>query len=138
MGPKSLVSEQIESGAKFLFEFQKKYGPLSAAFWMKPEDTRSEYLYVGSEKITDENFVVAYREVGRIVRELEDPWLDVSYIRLIYGDERLTEVVRNIYAVPVHVKKGKWLFDTPLGSSLAEEAYFYPLPIPEPVLQKVD
>jgi hypothetical protein len=60
-----LVDEQIEVGAQFLSEFCK-YRPVQSAFWYKDSDEGEWYLYVASDQITDDNFDVAYEEVGRV------------------------------------------------------------------------
>ena len=43
-----LVIEQIDAGARFLAEFEKKI-PVMAAFWLKASEEGSWYLYVASE-----------------------------------------------------------------------------------------
>ena len=56
-----LVSEQIDAGARFLYEFQKHL-PLQSAFWLKDSEQGGWYLYLASEQITDENFDLVYEK----------------------------------------------------------------------------
>ena len=62
----------IDAGARFLGEFEK-YNPVQNAFWLKESDEGEWSLYVASDKITDDNFDVAYGEVLRIAGEFATP-----------------------------------------------------------------
>jgi hypothetical protein len=90
MGQGSLVNEQIEAAARFLREFEK-YALVQAAFWLKESDSENWFLYVASDQITDDNFDLAYGEVARITRALQDPWFDPFQVKVIGIDDPLAQ-----------------------------------------------
>ncbi len=90
-----LVIEQIDAGARFLIEFQK-YVPIQAAFWVKDSEEGEWNLYVLSNKITDDNFDVAYGEVLRISGRLRDAWLDPFQVKLIGAEDPLAKAALDI------------------------------------------
>ena len=59
------MSEKIDAAVRFLREFQN-YAPIQTAFWLKDTEEGVWFLYVASPRITDDNFHLAYSEVGRI------------------------------------------------------------------------
>src|SRR3954471_24639647 len=85
-----LVIDQIDAGARFLGAFQK-YTPVQAAFWLKEGDEGGWSLYVASDKITDDNFDVAYGEVLRIAGEPRHPPFDPFQVKLIGADDPLAK-----------------------------------------------
>jgi hypothetical protein len=126
-----LVSEQINSGARFLAEFQK-YRPVQSAFWLKDGDEGAWYLYVASEQITDDNFDVAYREVGQVADTLRDPEFDVFRVKVIGTDHPLAQAVLDLRR---HYP-GRTRFHLDgrrIGIVSVEELYLYPSPVPAPV-----
>lgn len=126
-----LVTEQIEAGAKFLAEFGK-YVPVQAAFWLKDSEGGEWYLYVASERITDDNFDRAYGEVARITDELQDPNFDPFQVKVIGAEDRLARAARE-YQRRFPGKTPPRLRDDIFGGIHVEQAYFYPLPIPASV-----
>jgi hypothetical protein len=123
-----LVTERIEAGARFLREFEK-YAPVSAAFWLRQSERRFWHLYVASDKITDDNFDLSYGEVVRITRQLRDPWLESSRVKVINTDDPAAQEAlarQRLYpgrALPR-------VYDTFFGNVMADEVYIYPLPLP--------
>jgi len=87
----ALVREQIDAGARFLAEFHRSY-PVQLAFWLKNEEGHW-YLYIASDRISDNNFDVAYGEVVRIARALQDPWFDAMQVKVLGTDEPLAKAV---------------------------------------------
>src|ERR1700676_5368738 len=127
MDPSPLVNDQVEAGARFLAEFQK-YVPVKAAFWLKDSDEREWYLYVASDQITDDNFDVAYGEVGRIAGELRDPLFDVFQVKVLGADDPLAKAASEIngrYARPVATR----FHDKMFGGLAVEEGFIYPSPM---------
>jgi hypothetical protein len=125
-----LVIDQIDAGARFLGEFQK-YTPVLAAFWLKESDEGEWNLYVASDKITDDNFDVAYGEVIRISGELRDPLFDPFQVKLIGPDDPLAKAALDIhrrYPGRVATRFHSKVF----GGLQVEEGYIYPSPIPVP------
>jgi hypothetical protein len=125
-----LVIDKIDAGARFLGEFQK-YMPVQAAFWLKESDEKEWWLYVASDKITDDNFDVVYGEVFRIAGELRDPLFDPFEVKLLGADDPLAKAALDIHrrfparmATRFHGKM--------FGGLLVEEGYIYPSLIPVP------
>ncbi len=123
-----LVIDQIDAGARFLGEFEK-YNPVQNAFWLKESDEGEWSLYVASDKITDDNFDVAYGEVLRIAGELRDPLFDPFQLKLIGANDPLAKAALDIHRrypgrVATHFN-GKVF-----GDLEVQELYIYPSPIP--------
>ncbi len=121
-----LVNEQLEAGGRFLDEF-RKYAPVQAAFWLKDGDEGLWFLYVASDQINDDNFDLAYREVGRIDRELLDPWFDVFRVKVIGTDDPLGKAVLDLIR-QYGSKRPIRLYGTTLGGRSVDELYVYPSP----------
>jgi hypothetical protein len=122
----SLVSRRIEAGARFLGEFQK-YLPVRDAFWLKESDESDWILYVASDKITDDNFDVAYGEVARIAGEMRDPWFDPFRVKLIGKDAPLARAaagIRRPYPGPIPTHFSGSTF----GGVAVDDVFFYPAP----------
>jgi hypothetical protein len=127
MGQEPLVSEQIEAGASFLREFQK-YAPVQAAFWLKESEDGPWYLYVASDRITNENVDAGYGEVVRITGSMRDPWFDPTYVKLIGSDERKAKAAAELQ----RRYPGRFplrFHDQAFGGVSVEEGYIYP-PLP--------
>jgi hypothetical protein len=121
-----LVTDQIDAGAKFLGAF-KKHTPVQNAFWLKDSDDGEWSLYVASDKITDDNFDVAYGEVVRIASELQDPFFDPFQVRLIGADDPLAKAASGIRQR--YPGRGVRLQGKVFGDFPACELYLYPSPI---------
>ena len=120
----ALVIDQIDAGARFLDEF-KKYIPVTTAFWLKESDEGEWSLYIASDKITDDNFDVAYGEVLRIAGKLRDPLFDPFQVKLIGADDPLAAAALDItrrYPGPVATRFHGRVF----GGLPVEEVYVYP------------
>jgi len=125
-----LVTEQIEAGARFLREFHKSY-PVKAAFWLKDSEEGVWWLYVASDQITDDNFDVAYGEVGRVSDVLRDPWFDLMQVKVIGEDHPLAKAAAEaLLAYPGRIPLR--LRGVSFGGVFADEVYIYPSPIPAP------
>src|SRR3990172_9062825 len=96
MDQDSLVEEWKESGKKFLAEFSHSY-PIKAAFWVKDSEESPWYLYVASEKITEENLDAAYTEVLRSAKRLPVHF-DPFRVKIVRTDEPIAKNVLDIQA----------------------------------------
>jgi hypothetical protein len=119
-----LVTEQIEAGANFLAEFEKKF-PLSVAFWLKATEEDSRYFYVVSDAVLDEKLRAGYGEVFRIAGEMRDPDFDPLRVKLVGSSDPLARAVLDVLrlypgglAKPIRRKD--------LGATSVEEVYIYP------------
>jgi hypothetical protein len=124
MDPGPLVKEQIDAGAKFLAEFEKKI-PVTAAFWLKASEADSWYLYVASDEFNDRNLDVAYAEVLRLAGEIRDPNFDPFQVKLIKPSHPLAKAavdVRRLYPGSMATRLLRRYF----GGASAEEVYIYP------------
>lgn len=131
MDPGPLVTEQVEAGARFLGEF-RKYLPVQSAFWLKDGEEGAWFLYIASDRITDDNFDVAYGEVLRIAGRLQDPSFDPFLVKLIGADDPLARAVadaRRHYPGRAPTR----LQGMTLGGTTVEDIYIYPAPAAAPV-----
>jgi hypothetical protein len=124
----SLVKEQIDAGARFLGEFQN-YLPVQIAFWVKESEEGAWNLYVASDRITDDNFDVAYGEVLRIAGVLRDSWFDPFQVKLVGEEDPVAQA-----ALDLHQRapgRTSTLFHGKTFDGLSvDEVYVYPSPIP--------
>jgi hypothetical protein len=124
MDQEPLVNEQIEAGRKFIDEFDK-YIPVRAAFWLKAGEDSGWYLHVASDQITDENIDVAYGDVAKAFRTVDDPNLDVFQVKLISTNDPFARAALDLYErskarVPIHIRGRSF------GGMGVEGAYVYP------------
>ena len=125
-----LVNEQIEAAASFLSEFQKSY-PILAAFWLKESEEGWWWLYVASDQITDDNFDVAYSEVIRVAKVIQDPWFDTMQVKVIGKNDPLAKAAADLRA-RYPARKPVRLYNRSFGGVTIDEVYIYPTPLPVP------
>ncbi|MBI1903160.1 MAG: hypothetical protein HYS13_18830 [Planctomycetia bacterium] len=128
----TLVTEQIEAGARLADEFGK-FMPLQAAFWLKPSDDGQWFLYLASDQMNDTNVRRAYGEVVRILGPGRRMWLDTFQVKVMAIDNPVAKSVLEIqhkYAavLPTRLHGGRF------GDLTFDEAYIYALPISAPNL----
>jgi hypothetical protein len=120
-----LVREKIDAGAEFLKRFRKTT-PVQAAFWLKPaEDDGRWNLYLWSEKFSDQNFDLAYGEVLRLAKTLQDPNFDPFEVRILRGENALAQAAIDVYKrypakVPTHFNGRSF------GGVSVDGVYIYP------------
>lgn len=122
----SLVTEQIEAGAKLAREFAK-YKPLQAAFLLKDRDEGEWFLYLVSDQIDDSNFDLAYGEVARLLGPGPRIWLDTIQVKVSGTDKPVAGDVLGIlqkYGGPLPLR----LRNRMLGGLYVDDAYVYPVP----------
>lgn len=127
----SLVTQQIDAGARFVGEFDK-YTPVRVAFWLKGTDDNQWFLYVAGDRIDDSNFDVAYGEVIRLTAKMPDPWLDPFQIKVVGTNEPVAKAVLQIQEKYPPGKLPTRYHGRQLGDLSVEEVYIYPLPINVP------
>lgn len=128
MDQDALVSEPIDAAAKFLKEFQK-YLPVESAFWLRGEDDGVWSLYVVSDRITDDNFDLAYGEVLRIAGKLHDPWFDPFQVKLIGQDDPLAVAAREVQR-RYPGRTPTWYQGKTFGGMSVDGVFVYPLLAP--------
>jgi hypothetical protein len=81
-----LVNELIETGARFLEEFNKCY-PVAVAFWLKSADENRWHLHIASDKIKEGKTQDTYLEVLRITGQMKALYFDPFYVTLRLMDD---------------------------------------------------
>jgi len=122
-----LVEEQIEAAARFLARFDK-YAPVRVAFWLKEAESPFWYFCIVSDEITGANFDLAYREVGRLARELRDPAFNVMRVKVFGIDTPMGQAAMNAQR-PYPSKSPVVLRNRYFGGVEAAEIYIYPQPV---------
>ena len=126
MDPGPLVKEQIDAGAMFLAELEKKM-PVAAGFWLKGTDRDYWKFYVVADRFEGEDRLAAYEEVSRVTAAMRDPNVGPSDVRLIETGKPLARAVldyRRLY--PDKVIR---LRDRFFGGMAIDEVYIYPSPV---------
>lgn len=124
MAKNPLVTEQIKAGEDFVREFSAHF-PVSVAFWMNPADTEAWHLYVASPAVGGTDADQAYREVSKLLRTGQFPWLDWLQVTLIGANSDMAQhamTIRNRYPAPLPTR----IVDTSIGGLEIDEAYLYP------------
>ena len=119
-----LVKEQIDGGAKFLAEFEKKI-PVRAAFWLKADEDDWWYLYVASDDFINQKLDVGYGEVMRVAGGMRDPNFDPFRVKLISPSDPVAKPALDVLrlfpgriATPIHRRN--------FGGASVDEVYIYP------------
>ncbi|HEV3385085.1 MAG TPA: hypothetical protein VG097_09725 [Gemmata sp.] len=120
----ALVKEEIDAGAELIRQFEQ-YAPVKAAFWMKASEKPFRYLYIASDEITDKNFDLAYSEIIRIVKEMNDPNFGLFRVKVIGSNHPIARDVLDIYRR--HPNSGAINYRGRfLGDVAVDDAYIYP------------
>lgn len=119
-----LVNEEIDAGARLIREFDR-YGPVKAAFWLRASDEDERYLYLASDRIDDTNLDLAYRDLVRLVGEINSPDLYLFRIKLIPGSHRLARAALEMSGY--HPKERATRFGgRSFGDLFVADGYLYP------------
>ena len=127
MDQSALVREKIDAGAKFLNRLQK-YAPIRAAFWLKPAEDDSRWnFYIWSEEFTDRNVRLAYGEVLRQAKAIQDPNFDPFEVKILRGESELAQAAIDVYKrhparIPTYIDGRSF------GGIGVEGVYLYPPP----------
>jgi hypothetical protein len=78
-----------------------------AAFWLKASEDSRWYLYIASDRITDQRIRAGYAEVGRASEAIQDPNFDPFRVKLINVGDPLAQAALALYRrtqarVPMH------------------------------------
>lgn len=126
-----LVTEQIDAGAELAHDFNAKYKPLQAVFWIKESEEKQWNLFLASDQIDDSNFERAYGEVHELLRGKSHVWLDPFQVKVAGINHPIVKSVLDIlqrYPAQLPTRlRGRML-----GGQFVEDAYIYALPISAP------
>jgi hypothetical protein len=123
-----LVGEELNAGARFLAEFNKRV-PVQAAFWLKLRDEPYWYLHVASDQINDSNTRKMYGEVNRVATEMQDPWFDQMRVKLVGTDDEFARAVMDLQRK--YPRKLPTRHYSYLGRLSIDAAWVYPIPVVE-------
>jgi hypothetical protein len=126
----SLVTEQIDAGAKLASAFDQRI-PLQAAFWLKTSEEGQWLLYLASDQINDSNFDVAYREVLQLLGRGPHIWLDPFQVKVRGIEDSAVKAVLAIQReypdqLPLRLRNRM------LGGVSVDDVYIYPMPVSLP------
>jgi hypothetical protein len=130
MDQESLVIEEVDAGAEFVSQLEKRL-PVKAAFWLKPADGGDWYLYIASDQVAPGNLDPGYREVLRVAQEHPSPYLNPFRVKVIPANHPLSQAASEIhrrFPGRVATRLGNRIF----GGIAVEQAYIYPAQIPAP------
>jgi hypothetical protein len=124
---KTLVNDEIDAGAELVERFDKLM-PVKVAFWLKPAEDESWWLYIATDRVKQEGVAPGNREIVRLCQEINSPYLDMFQVRLISADHPLAQAVLEIHQrypgrLPIRYN------GTMLGGTSVEGAYLYPAPL---------
>ena len=117
-----------EAGAKLIDQLSKKW-PVKTAFWVKPSDRDQWFLYIAAAGIDDSNIRRGYKEVLRLLKKMQTPYLNAFQVNLVNSEDPLVRAVMDVHqryrGVKVSAVKYNGYY---LGGMSLEGAYLYPLP----------
>jgi hypothetical protein len=122
----ALVENQIDAGQQLLDRLGEDGMVVRAACWLKPFDRDRWSLYIATPRVDEKGTLGAYRQLGPVMRPLEDGWLTGSDVTLVGEKHPLVKYARDILRRFPHKKPIR----SPLplfGELSVEEVYVYPL-----------
>jgi hypothetical protein len=129
----TLVSMQIEDGQRLLARLVEGGVPVTAAAWVKEEESGMWYLYLATPLVgEDTGTLPAYRRVNAVIRALPEP-LGVGpfEIKVVAPSSPIGKALRDLQR-RAHGSSPYYYRGTRLGDLSIEGAYVYP-PVPAPV-----
>jgi hypothetical protein len=138
----ALVKEKIVAGNKFLRAFER-FVPIVVAFWLKNSENGRWTLFVGSDRLKDENYDVAFGEIIRIAEEIKDRDFDPFQVRILLPSDPVFKAAVDAYSgrppeIPFTI------YAAILDGIAAEEVYFvkgptrkYTMPTGREVLDQI-
>lgn len=126
MDPVPLVEGQIDDGLQLLDRLAGEGVAVRAACWVKPVEEDRWTLYIATPLVDEGGKMSAYREVYRVLRQLESAWMTVSDITVVGEKHPITQELLDLQR---HFSgKAPTRYRRPLLGNLAvEEIYIYPL-----------
>lgn len=119
-----LVTEEIDAGAELIRQFDQ-YAPIKAAFWLRASGDDARYLYLASDQVRDTNLYEAYGEVVRLIDQIDNPYLSIFRVKIIYGTNPLALSAAEINEQYPN-RFGTRLKGQTLGNLIIEDVYIYP------------
>ncbi len=137
----TMVSEQTDRGKRLIEALAAAGFDVQVAFWAKPTDEGTWFLYLASTLVDDKGPAVAYRLVHDILRKMPDLWIDPLEIKVLGLNDSLTEAALAVTRPkvpnsPFAVRNPKpypgmtWFGGSSLGGVSIDGAYIYPPPQP--------
>lgn len=124
MDSHSLVNDEIKAGAELVEKFDKSF-PVKAAFWLKPQEVEGWYFYVVCDQLGTADTRRVAGEFTRLVREMQNPLLTTSQVKLVRSSDWVARSVAEIQQRRT-VPGGLWFHGDSLGGIEIDGAYFYP------------
>ncbi len=117
----SLVMEKIEAGNRFLRGFEN-LTRVVVAFWLKEGEDGRWNLYVASDRFDKGKLGMAFGDILRIAREMNDPYFKPFEVKLVGLTEPTVRGALEFYLthppkIPFHIRERN------LGGIEVEEAY---------------
>ena len=126
-----LVKEEIDAGRELVRRLGN-YRPLKAAFWLKASDNPFRYLYFAADRSDFYPDDLSYREVLRVVDEMQDPDIDPYRLKVVAAEHPLVRDAVKI-AEQYPAETGRRQGGGPFGDLYTDDLYIYALPLPAAV-----
>ncbi len=132
-----MVSEQTDRGKRLIEALAAAGFDVRVAFWAKPTDDGTWFLYLAYTLVDDKGPSVAYRIVHDVLRKMPDLWIDPLEIKVLGLNDSLTEAALAVTRPkvpdrPFAVRNPKpypgmtWFGGSSLGGVSIDGAYIYP------------
>jgi hypothetical protein len=125
MDSNEVVERQIYSGRRLLDQLVRDGFNVAAAFWVKPVEEESWFLYIASPIVDEKGTTAAYGILHASLQQLEDISLSFSDLKLVRADH---PIGRDMLAILARHpgRMATRLGRRRLGDMMIEEAYIYP------------
>lgn len=141
MDQDTVVSEQLESGKRFIEALAAAGFEVRVAFWAKPTEEEKWYLYLASPMVDAKGPKEAYLFVHRVLRTTPGLWIKPLEVRLVGLNDSLAEATLAVMKPkvpdsPFAVRNPKpypgmtRFSGSSIGGISIDGAYIYPLPQP--------
>ena len=130
MAEETLVSMQIEDGAKVVERLRESGFDLIAAWWMKASEEGLWFLYIATHEVEEKGIVAAYRSVLTSMGDLEQLWVNPFEVKVVGAENRITkDVVSHLNHYPSRSRSPIRYGGCKLGNVSIEGAFIYPQPV---------
>lgn len=121
------MTEQIDSGQRFIERFVADGNSVRAAFWAKSPDDEGWTLFVAMDVVDSDGPAVAYRAVLKTLSKIEGSWVSKFDVKVIGSADAIAKDVLAIVAkYPNAGPSGTWSGRTALGRMAIDGVYIYP------------
>ncbi len=130
MAEETLVSMQIEDGAKVVERLRESGFDLIAAWWMKASEEGLWFLYIATHEVEEKGIFAAYHTVLTSMGDLGQLWVNPFEVKVVGAENRITkDVVSHLTHYPsprrIPIRYG----GCKLGNVSIEGAFIYPQPV---------